>query len=514
MSERQRDGYVVKGELSHTEDLNKNYISQIIDYVEFIIKHVPFLVEGEELRGEYQESYEKVLGLFQQIEEEYNRLPDCIEIDFDIEEVKESLRGIFNESYEKFIRENLSVVFPEKLAEVNIPEFCQAGEYVIPDVRRWQHANKISPELADCEYMDFIAEARRAVTNSLTKDGAFGLPDDFTITRPEYIPGNDGKMKLSSFLEDFERRKLKEVEDEECNGINPEGDLKFANSVLEFIKSIKLPSEEELAKQDKEAAIKENSPAVRILAESMAKKRLSEALGDTLRVLSEKLNGYEAAPKLAAESLNGERKRKRKRNKQSRQDNCEVSDQDVQATEVNLKVGDYIELSHETFPWLGDEMAKVLYIKRSGNDVTIVVDARTEAAKRIEHRMPGYETKKKQKSILPSLYNKLKLAAETVATSDSGLRDSWTTLRHRDKNKYPFSIFSWKTQTPDAPRMYVSHIAGDKLDDESVRKILEDNGITHLLMLLGACDKNNQGELLTLFTGRTRRVEKADGAGG
>lgn len=510
MSERQRDGYVVKDQLSHTEDLNKNYISQIIDDVESIIKHVPFLVEGEELRGEYQESYERVLGLFQQIEEEYNRLPDCIEIDFDIEEVKESLRSIFNGTYEKFIRENLSVVFPEKLAEVNIPEFCQAEEYAIPDVRRWQHANKIiSPELADREYMRFIAEAREAVTKSLTKDGAFGLPDDFTITRPEYIPGNDGKMKLSSFLEDFKRRKLKEVEDEECNGINPEGDLKFANSVLEFIKSIKLPSEEELANQYKEATIKKNSPVVRSLAEFMAKEHLNESLDDALRVLSEKLNSYEVAPKIATESLNKAKKRK----KQSRQDNCEVSDQDVQATEVNLKVGDYIELSHETFPWLDDEMAKVLYIKRSGNGVTVVVDARTEAAKRIEHRMSGYETKKKQKSILPSLYNKLKLAAEIVATSDSGLRDSWTTLRYRDKNKYPFSIFSWKTQTSDALRMYVSHIAMDKVYDESVRKILEENGVTHLLMLLGACDKNNQEELLPVFTGRTRRIEAADGAG-
>ena len=509
MSERQWDGYVVEGELSQVEDPNKNYISRIIGHVKLIIKRVPFLVEGEELRGEYQESYEKILGLFQQIEEEYNGLSDCIETDFDIEEVKESLRSIFNGTYEKFIRENLSVVFPEKLAEVNIPKFCKAEEYVIPDVRRWQHANKISPELADREYMRFIAEARETVTDSLTEDGAFGLPDDFTITRPERIPGNDGKMKLSSLLEDFERRKLKEVEDEECKGINPKGDLKFANRVLEFIKSIKLPREEKLAKQYKEATIKENSPVVRSLAESMAKEHLSGALDNALRVLSEKLNGYEVAPKIAAESLNKAKKRK----KQSRQDNCEVSDQDVQATEVNLKVGDYIELSHETFPWLDDEMAKVLYIKRSGNDVTIVVDARTEAAKRIEHRMSGYETKKKQKSILPSLYNKLKLAAEIVATSDSGLRDSWTTLRYRDKNKYPFSIFSWKAQTSDALRMYVSHIAVDKVDDESVRKILEENGVTHLLMLLGACDKNNQEELLPVFTGRTRRIEAADGAG-
>ena len=511
MSERQQDGYVVEDKLPQAEDPNKNYISQIIDYVEFIIKHVPFLVEGEELRGEYQEAYENILELFRQIEEEYNRLPDCIEIDFDIEGVKESLRSIFNGTYEKFIRENLSVVFPEKLAEVNIPEFCQAGEYVIPDVRRWQHANKISPELANREYMRFIAEAREAVTNSLTKDGAFGLPDDFIITRPEYITGNDGKMKLSSLLEDFERRKLKEVEDEECKGINPKGDLKFANRVLKFIKSIKLPSEEKLAKQHKETTIEENSPVVRSLAESMAKEHLSEALGDALSVLSEKLNSYEVAPKIAAESLNKAKKRKRK--KQSRQDNCEVSDQDFQATEVNLKVGDYIKLSHEIFPWLDEEMAKVLYIKRSGNGVTIVVDVRTEITKSIEYRMSGYETKKKQKRILPSLYNKLKLAAEIVATSDSGLRDSWTTLRHRYKNKYPFSILSWKTQTPDAPRMYVSHIAADKVNDESVREILKDNGITHLLMLLGACDKNNQEELLPVFTGRTRRIEAADGAG-
>ena len=511
MSERQWDGYVVEGELSQVEDPNKNYISRIIGHVKLIIKRVPFLVEGEELRGEYQESYGKILGLFQQIEEEYNGLSDCIETDFDIEEVKESLRSTFNGTYEKFIRENLSVVFPEKLAEVNIPKFCKAEEYMIPDVRRWQHANKISPELADREYMRFIAEAREAVTDSLTEDGTFDLPDDFIITRPEYIPGNDGKMKLSSLLEDFERRKFKEVEDEECKDINPKGDLKFANRVLKFIKSIKSPSEEELAKQYKEATIKENSPVVRSLAESMAKEHLSRALGDALRVLSEKLNSYEVAPKIAAESLN--RARKRKRNKQSRQYNCEVSDQDVQATEVNLKVGDYIELSHEIFPWLDEEVAEVLYIKRSGNGVVIVVDARTEAAKRIEHRMSGYETKKKQKSILPSLYNKLKLAAEIVATSDSGLRDSWATLRYRDKNKYPFSIFSWKTQTPDAPRMYVSHIAVDKVDDESVREILEENGVTHLLMLLGACDKNNQEELLPVFTGRTRRIEAADGAG-
>ena len=511
MSERQRDGYVVKGELSHTEDLNKNYISQIIDYVEFIIKHVPFLVEGEELRGEYQESYREVLGLFQQIEEEYNRLPDCIEIDFDIEEVKESLRSIFNGTYEKFIRENLSVVFPENLAEVNIPEFCQAEEYAIPDVRRWQHANKIiSPELADSEYMDFIAEAREAVTKSLTKDGAFGLPDDFTITRPEYIPGNDGKMKLSSFLEDFKRRKLKEVEDEECNGINPEGDLKFANSVLEFIKSIKLPSEEELAKQYKEAAIKENSPVVRSLAESMAKEHLSGVLDNALRVLSEKLNSYEVAPAIVGESLRKATKKKRSNKPKSR------AEEDSRPVEIGLKAGDAVILDSETFPWLKeDSIVDVLHVERGGDGTVVaVIDARTEEAKKVEHKMTGYENDEKKRSILPIIKDKLIMAAKCVATSEDKSVGLPVGLNNRLKELYPFIIYAWKEQTHNAKRVYVSKVSVEDMPDESeTKKSLQKAGVTEMVLFLGACDKQNQESLVALFIDGDSRDAAKYGAG-
>ena len=506
MSERQRDGYVVKGELSHTEDLNKNYISQIIDYVEFIIKHVPFLVEGEELRGEYQESYGEVLGLFQQIEEKYNRLPDCIEIDFDIEEVKESLRSIFSGTYEKFIRENLSVVFPEKLAKVNIPEFCKAKEYVIPDVRRWQHANKIiSPELADSEYMDFIAEAREAVTKSLTKDGAFGLPDDFIITRPEYIPGNDGKMRLSSLLEDFKRRKLKEVEDEECKGINPEGDLKFANSVLKFIKSIKLPSEEELAKQYKEATIKENSPVVRSLAESMAKEHLSEALGDALGVLSEKLNSYEMAPEIAGESLRKATKKKRSNKPKSR------AEEDSQPVEIGLKAGDAVILDSETFPWLKeDSIIDVLHVERR----VVVVDARTEEAKKIEHKMTGYENDEKKRDILPIIKDKLAMAAKCVATSEDKSVGLPIGLNNRLKELYPFTIYAWKEQTHNAKRVYVSKVSVEDMPDESeTKKSLQEAGVTEMVLFLGACDKQNQESLVALFIDGDSRDAAKYGAG-
>lgn len=513
MSERRQSGYVVEGKLPQAEDHNKKYISQIIDYVEFIIKHVPFLVEGEELRGEYQEAYENILELFRQIEEEYNRLPDCIEIDFDIEEVKESLRSIFNGTYEKFIRENLSVVFPEKLAKVNIPEFCQAEdeEYAIPDVRRWQHANKIiSPELADSEYMDFIAKAREAVADSLTKDGAFGLPDDFTITRPEYIPGNDDKMKLRDLFKGFERRKCKEVEDKECNGINPEGDLKFANSVLEFIKSIKLPSEEELAKQYKEATIKENSPAVRSLAESMAKEYLKVVLDDALMMLSEKLNGYEVAPEIAGESLRKATKKKRSNKPKSR------AEEDSRSVEIGLKAGDAVTLDGETFPWLKeDSIVGVLHVERGGDGTVVaVIDARTEEAKKIEHKMTGYENDEKKRSILPIIKDKLIMAAKCVATSEDKSVGLSVGLNNRLKELYPFIIYAWKEQTYNAKRVYMSKVSvGDMSDESETKKSLQEAGVTEVVLFLGACDKQNQEPLVALFIDGDSRDAAKYGAG-
>ena len=463
------------------------------------------------MRGEYQESYGEVLGLFQQIEEEYNRLPDCIEIDFDIEEVKESLRSIFSGTYEKFIRENLSVVFPEKLAKVNIPEFCKAEEHAIPDVRRWQHANKIiSPELADSEYMDFIAEAREAVTKSLTKDGAFGLPDDFIITRPEYIPGNDGKMRLSSLLEDFKRRKLKEVEGEECKGINPEGDLKFANSVLKFIKSIKLPSEEELAKQYKEAAIKENSPVVRSLAESMAKEHMSGVLDNALRVLSEKLNSYEVAPAIVGESLRKATKKKRSNKPKSR------AEEDSRPVEIGLKAGDAVILDSETFPWLKeDSIVDVLHVERGGDGTVVaVIDARTEEAKKVEHKMTGYENDEKKRDVLPIIKDKLAMAAKCVATSEDKSVGLPIGLNNRLKELYPFIIYAWKDQTHNAKRVYVSKVSIEDMPDESeTKKSLQEAGVTEIVLLLGACDKQNQESLVALFIDGDSRDAAKYGAG-
>ena len=511
---------------SESSDSEKDSVCEIFDtvinFLECIYEDMP---KDSSMFKDLVEKYEPVIDMLKQARDVYGQPPEYLEVCYDFDEVSSRLREEFNKEYktslDAFIS-SLDKIFPDNIAEVNVPKYCNLEGRKIPTVKKFQRNNNLSPDVADSEYMQLTLETKRSVIDRIYRKDSTFPPIEFGVSRPEYDPVREKTHHLVELLTNFSMLKADELEAMSGNEsgarmerieafFNYERDLAWVKAMLDCVGEMRYPDEELLAREYTEIVFEENCPNAQTLAKSVVEEKMKSILEGELKVLSEKFTTYKVAPKIAAESLNKAKKRKRK--KQSRQDNCEVSDQDVQAVEVNLKVEDYIELSHETFPWLDKELAKVLYIKRSGNDVTVVVDARTETAKRIEHRMSGYETKKKQKSILPSLYNKLKLAAEIVATSDSGLRDSWTTLRYRDKNKYPFSIFSWKAQTSDALRMYVSHIAMDKVDDESVRKILEENGVTHLLMLLGACDKNNQEELLPVFTGRTRRIEAADGAG-
>ena len=526
MSEVPEHSYHDNESSGSEKDFVYKIFGTVINFLECIYEDVPedlsiFLSIFKDL----VEKYKPVIDMLKQARDVYGQSPEYLEVRYDFDEVSSRLREEFNKEYktslDAFIS-SLDKIFPTKIVEVNIPKYCNLEGYKIPTVKKFQSNNNLKSDDADSEYKQLTLETKRSVIDRIYEKDSAAPPIEFGVSRPEYDPVREKTHHLVELLTNFSMLKADELEAMSGNEsgarmerieafFNYERDLEWAKVILDCVNEIRDLDEELLAREYTEIVFEENCPNAQTLAKSVVKEKMKSILEGELKVLSGKFTTYKAAPKIAAESLN--KAKKRKRNKQSRQDNCEVSDQDVQAVEVNLKVGDYIELSHETFPWLDKELAKVLYIKRSGNDVTVVVDARTEATKRIEHRMSGYETKKKRKSILPILYNKLKLAAEIVATSDSGLRDSWTTLKCRDKNKYPFNIFSWKNQSSDALRMYVSYIAVGEVDDESVREMLKDNGITHLLMLLGACDKNNQEELLPVFTGRTRRIEAADGAG-
>ncbi len=507
MSELLGSGYVEKSPKS-TEDVTGELIHIIIKYLNDLIRKIPFLIDGEETRGTYQQSYKEVVDVFEVIKTKYQEISDGIEICFDSEDVYELMRNAFYEEYDLSIerfKSSLNGIFPSNLAEVNIPKNCRNNDYSIPNIKRWQHSKNLPPEVADKEYIRFTKEAKDGIISDLSAEERPVFPADFAVDYPERFADDNDRKILATLLVRFSKRK-KDSDDV----LDYERDLKEAKNILSYISNMEASDKEQMTSRYIEATVKANYQKVLDMAEPMAEEKVIEVLGNRLALLAEKLNGYEGAPKLAAKAL---KRKEKKKNKKSPQENAEVGSQNTQAAEVKLKVGERIKLDREIFPWLNEDAVKVLCIERGSNGTTVVVDARTEATKGVEHNIDGYKTEKQQQNILSIFYEKLKFAAKLISTSDSKLYDRWGTLKCRNKTQYPFNILGWKPMASDARRLYVSDVTVYMLPDGPTKSVLVELGISHLLMLLGICDKNHQPELLSIFTGRDIRTEAVNGAG-
>ena len=173
-------------------------------------------------------------------------------------------------------------------------------------------------------------------------------------------------------------------------------------------------------------------------------------------------------------------------------------------------------LDGEMFPWLKeDSIVNVLHVERGGDGTVVaVVDARTEEAKKVEHKMTGYENDEKKRDILPIIKDKLTMAAKCVATSEDKSVGLPIGLNNRLKELYPFIIYAWKEQTHNAKRVYVSKVSVEDMPDESeTKKSLQKAGVTEMVLFLGACDKQNQESLVALFIDGDSRDAAKYGAG-
>ena len=173
-------------------------------------------------------------------------------------------------------------------------------------------------------------------------------------------------------------------------------------------------------------------------------------------------------------------------------------------------------LDSETFPWLKeDSIVDVLHVERGGDGTVVaVVDARTEEAKKVEHKMTGYENDEKKRDVLPIIKDKLTMAAKCVATSEDKSVGLPIGLNNRLKELYPFIIYAWKEQTHNAKRVYVSKVSVEDMPDESeTKKSLQKAGVTEMVLFLGACDKQNQEPLVALFIDGNSRDAAKYGAG-
>lgn len=486
---------------------------------ELIIGSLEFMCENSfkylpEMGG-VVDKYRSVIDTLEQAQKKYSEFPKYLSINYDLHEINFLLQEEFNRAYktsrEDFIS-SLDKVFPVNMAEVNVPKYCNLEKGCeIPNVKKFQHNNNLTPDYADSEYMKFVAETKEKVVDRFEEEDSCALSENFEVSQSEYNPELKDRKDLRKLLSSFLKRKNNNAIGGDGDEVffDCEKDLPLAKNILNFVeKKMKVSDVESLTREYVEFIAKENYPKVRSLAKSIAEEKMKSILEDELKILSEKLKTYEVAGEFAGKSLKKVAKEKRS--------NKSELEKDRQPIEVGLKAGDAVILDSETFPWLKeDSIVDVLHVEQGNNSTVVaIIDTRTEEAKKIEHKMAGYENAEKKQRILPAIMDKLIMAAKCVATSEDNSIGLPIGIEKKIKELYPFIIYAWKDQTHNAKRVYMSKVSiKDMPDGSEAKESFQEAGVTELVLFLGACDKQRQKLLLPLFTGGDSQEAVKYGAG-
>ena len=510
---------------SESSESEKDSVCEIFDtvinFLEYIYEDVS---KDSSIFKDLVEKYKPVIDSLKQAKDAYDQSPEYLEIRYDFDEVSSRLKEEFNKEYEASLNafmSSLDKIFPANIAEVNVPKYCNLEGYKIPKVKKFQRNNNLNPDAADSEYMQLTLETKRSVIDRIYRKNSAFPPIEFGVSRPEYDPVRKNTDRLVKLLADFSMLKADELEAMSGNesGVrmerieaffNCERDLAWAEVILGCADEMRDLDEELLAREYTEIVFEENCPNAQTLAKSVVEEKMKSILEGELKVLSEKFRTYEAAGEIASRSLKKVAKRKRSNKPKSR------AEEDSRPVEIGLKAGDAVILDSETFPWLKeDSVVNVLHVERGGDGTVVaVIDARTEDAKKVEHKMTGYENDEKKRDILPIIKDKLTMAAKCMATSEDKSVGLPIGLNNRLKELYPFIIYAWKEQAHNAKRVYVSKVSVEDIPDESeTKKSLQKAGVTEMVLFLGACDKQNQESLVALFIDGDSRDAAKYGAG-
>ena len=494
----------------------------VINFLEYIYEDVS---KDSSIFKDLVEKYEPVIDSLKQAKDAYDQSPEYLEIRYDFDEVSSRLKEEFNKEYkaslDAFIS-SLDKIFPANIAEVNVPKYCNLEGCKIPKVKKFQRNNNLNPDVADSEYMQLALETKKAVIDGVYRKDSTFPPIEFGVSRPEYDPVREKTHHLVELLTDFSMLKADELEAMSGNEsdarmerieafFNYERDLEWTKTILDCVDGMRDLDEELLDREYTEIVFEENCTNVQTLAKSVVEEKMKSILEGELKVLSEKFTTYKVAPEIAGESLRKVAKRKR-----SSKPKLTIEKSSSQLVEIGLKAGDAVILDSETFPWLKeDSIVDVLHVERGGDGTVVaVVDARTEEAKKVEHKMTGYENDEKKRDVLPIIKDKLTMAAKCVATSEDKSVGLPIGLNNRLKELYPFIIYAWKEQAHNAKRVYVSKVSVEDMPDESeTKKSLQKAGVTEVVLFLGACDKQNQESLVALFIDGDSRDAAKYGAG-
>ena len=511
---------------SESSESEKDSVCEIFDtvinFLEYIYEDVS---KDSSIFKDLVEKYEPVIDSLKQAKDAYDQSPEYLEIRYDFDEVSSRLKEEFNKEYKASLDaliSSLDKIFPDNIAEVNVPKYCNLKGCKIPKVKKFQRNNNLNLDVADSEYMQLTLETKRSVIDGVYRKDSTFPPIEFGVSRPEYDPVREKTRHLVELLTNFSMLKADELEVMSGNesGVrmerieaffNYERDLAWTKTILDCADGMRDLDEELLAREYTEIVFEENCTNAQTLAKSVVEEKMKSILEGELKVLSEKFRTYEAVAEIAGESLRKVAKRKR-----SSKPKLTIEKSSSQLVEIGLKAGDAVILDSETFPWLKeDSIVDVLHVERGGDGTVVaVIDARTEEAKKVEHKMTGYENDEKKRDILPIIKDKLTMAAKCVATSEDKSVGLPIGLNNRLKELYPFIIYAWKEQTHNAKRVYVSKVNVEDMPDESeTKKSLQEAGVTEMVLFLGACDKQNQESLVALFIDGDSRDAAKYGAG-
>lgn len=511
---------------SESSESEKDSICEIFDtvinFLEYIYEDVS---KDSSMFKDLVEKYKPVIDSLKQAKDAYDQSPEYLEIRYDFDEVSSRLKEEFNKECEASLNafmSSLDKIFPANIAEVNVPKYCNLEGYKIPKVKKFQRNNNLNPDAADSEYMQLTLETKRSVIDGIYRKDSTFPPIEFGVSRPEYDPVREKTRHLVELLTNFSMLKADELEAMPGNEsgasmerieafFNYERDLEWTKTILDCVDGMRDLDEELLAREYTEIVFEENCPNAQTLAKSVVEEKMKSILEGELKVLSEKFTTYEVAGEIASRSLKKVAKRKR-----SNKPKLTIEKSSSQLVEIRLKAGDAVILDSEMFPWLKeDSIVNVLHVERGGDGTVVaVVDARTEEAKKVEHKMTGYENDEKKRDILPIIKDKLTMAAKCVATSEDKSVGLPIGLNNRSKELYPFIIYAWKEQTHNAKRVYMSKVGVEDMPDESeTKKSLQKAGVTEMVLFLGACDKQNQESLVALFIDGDSRDAAKYGAG-
>lgn len=494
----------------------------VINFLEYIYEDVP---KDSSMFKDLVEKYKPVIDTLKQARDVYDQSPEYLDVRYDFDEVSSRLKEEFNKEYKTSLDAFISLldkIFPAKIAEVNVPKYCNLEGYKIPTVKKFQRNNNLRPDAADSEYIQLTLETKRSVIDRIYEKDSASSSVEFGISRPEYDPAREKTHHLVELLTNFSMLKGDEFDamlesnvDVRMERIeaffNYERDLELAKTILDCAGGVRDLDEGLLAREYTEIVFEENCPNAQTLAKSVVEEKMKSILEGELKVLSEKFRTYEAAGEIASKSLRKVAKRKR-----SNKPKLATEESSSQLVEIGLKAGDTVILDSETFPWFReDSIVNVLHIERGGDGTVVaVVDARTEEAKKVEHKMTGYENDEKKRDILPIIKDKLTMTAKCVATSEDKSVGLPIGLNNRLKELYPFIIYAWKDQTHNTKRVYMSKVSVEDMPDESeTKKSLQEAGATEVVLFLGACDKQNQESLVALFIDGDSRDAAKYGAG-